>query len=616
MKTYDEYMDNIQRKAKAIKKRRRIIVSSVTVAFVLSLALTLFWPYQQPSVKKYKNSPYYQAIQGVHHATYKTSAYKNNYQWLKGKLSSLKGSITDGLGGVEEPGINTDTGGIYGGNSEQSYVETTDNQVEGVIEGDLLKRSDNYLYYLRNGVLSVYSIEKEDSQEISRFEVFDTESTTNASFVYPMEMYLSSDCRTLTVIAQRTGAYHDPRMIIFTTLDVSDPEHIIRTNQMAFVGHDYSARMVGDAFLLTYQYDVNKNAVDYDKPATFVPVYGSPDDLQPMDADDIYCPENPINAQYTVVVKLNANTLEVKDIAALFSYSKQVYVSKDNIYLTSAGHKKLDDGSKIVVTEITGICYSGEGLKRLGMIQLDGSVRNQYSMDEFEGILRVATSTCPFRERFYNEGIVASIISNACNCNLYCIDLKTWDIVSSVIGFAPEGEEVTSARFDGINAYICTADMIQFSDPVYVFDLSDVNNITYKHTPVIDGYSSSLINFGDYLLGIGMNEGWGLKVEVYKETETGVDPVTAYERFADFSMAYKCYFIDRENNLIGLPLMDWNAGAASYVLLQFDGQQLNVVQEIEISGKKWGILLETIRADMIDGYLYILEDTLQVVKIA
>lgn len=62
--------------------------------------------------------------------------------------------------------------------------------------------------------------------------------------------------------------------------------------------------------------------------------------------------------------------------------------------------------------------------------------------------------------------------------------------------------------------------------------------------------------------------------------------------------------------------MDWNAGAASYVLLQFDGQQLNVVQEIEISGKKWRILLETIRADMIDGYLYILEDTLQVVKIA
>ena len=37
------------------------------------------------------------------------------------------------------------------GTGSQTYKEATDNQVEGVIEGDLIKRSDRYIYYLEKG---------------------------------------------------------------------------------------------------------------------------------------------------------------------------------------------------------------------------------------------------------------------------------------------------------------------------------------------------------------------------------------------------------------------------------------------------------------------------------
>jgi uncharacterized secreted protein with C-terminal beta-propeller domain len=243
---------------------------------------------------------------------------------------------------------------------------------------------------------------------------------------------------------------------------------------------------------------------------------------------------------------------------------------------------------------------------------VDGSIKNQYSMDEYNGALRVATSTnISIGQEFSNDYYSwMNVIDTKRNCNLYCIDLQTWEIASSVISFAPEGEEVTSARFDGPKGYICTAEVIILSDPVYFFDLSDIHNITYKHTPVIDGYSSSLIQFGDYLLGIGYNGDRDLKVEVYEETAEGVEPVTAFEQAGWFSEQYKSYYIDRERNMVGLAVNDWS-GDTYYFLLHFDGYQLVTVAQIPINGA----YLSTARADIIDGYLYLLEKDIHVEKL-
>jgi uncharacterized secreted protein with C-terminal beta-propeller domain len=152
------------------------------------------------------------------------------------------------------------------------------------------------------------------------------------------------------------------------------------------------------------------------------------------------------------------------------------------------------------------------------------------------------------------------------NANLYCIDLATWQVAASVEQFAPPGESVRSVRFDGDYAYVCTA--IQTSDPVFFFDLSDLNNITWKDTGNITGFSSSLVNFGDgYLLGIGYNAEWWMKIEVYEEGENGVESVCLYEQKANFSQDYKAYLIDREKGYIGLGLDDWGSERSDQYLL-------------------------------------------------
>jgi uncharacterized secreted protein with C-terminal beta-propeller domain len=501
---------------------------------------------------------------------------------------------------------------IYGttvtttGGSSQKYEEVTDNQVQGVMEGDLFKRSDEYIYYLRGTVLSVYTIDKENSREIARLDILpEREDQSGVNYWNNTHLYLSTDCNTLTVIG--SGYSKDiGGFTVVTSLDVSDPTSIQVNQPVYFAGSLISSRMVDGQLLLIYNYRITGD-IDFDRPETFVPIYGALDAMHPIAPENIYCPvEDPTSARYTVVAKLDGQTLQVQDTAALLSYSQQVYVSKGIIYATygcTHSEEKGENTIQTAITEITGISYSGAELDILGTATVEGSIKDQYSMDEYNGILRVATSTEILTLQDANNDVWSIIRAREYNCNLYCIDLSTWKVAASVIAFAPDGEEVTSARFDGPNAYICTAEVVILTDPVYFFDLSDIHNITYKHTPVIDGYSSSLINFGDYLLGIGVNESRNLKVEVYEENADAVLPVDAYELAAWASQEYKSYYIDRENALLGIPVTLRNAGGRYYLLLHFDGYQIHRIQDIPISGYP-----DNVRADIIDGYLYLLTD--------
>lgn len=627
MKNYDEYTDRIRSKAKNIKKRRRIALSC-TAIFVLALALTLFVPYsdQLPNVDRYRNSPYYKLIPGLNKATYQPPAHKNNYEWLKDILSfGLKSDAPNSDAVVMEPiefppavdsdllvqpeySINSSTG------KGQIYEEVTDNQVQGVIEGDLFKRSDKYIYYLRGTELTVYSIAGENSAEVARLEILpDRDEDLRLWHRNNTHLYLSADCTTLTVVgdgySEAFGAF-----TVLVSMDVSDPSNIIRHDPLYFTGSLISSRMIDGDLLLIYNHRIT-GKMDFDKPETFVPLYGTPEKMQPIAPENIYCPaEDPTSARYTVIAKLDGKTLQVRDTAALLSYSQQVYVSQNAVYATygftqTAAQESLNGLIlQTALTEITGISYTGDSLDVLGTVTVGGSVKDQYSMDEYDGILRVAASTSVLKRRQEGNGENwwMSTVGREYNCNLYCIDLAAWEVAASVIAFAPDGEEVTSARFDGPMGYVCTAEVVIMTDPVYFFDLSDIHNITYKYTPMIDGYSSSLINFGDYLLGIGYGDRrMGLKIEIYEETADAVLPLCAYEREAVFSQEYKSYFIDRENGLIGLHLADSDGtGNRPYVLLHFDGYQFQAVKEI-LSDKTRCSLTDT-RAFLADGYFYIL----------
>ena len=590
-------------------KRNRVFISLVAACACFALVICNLWLFipfntNPPDVSQYADSEYYGLIQKLNALTFEKPKYKNNAAKLWAGLENFSFGITkDAVGGAPENEMAADGETIGTG----SYQEITDNQVQGIIEADRIKRSDTHIYYLDNDVLRIYSIDKEDTAEVGSYTLY---GGSKNYYLDQWEFYLSSDCKTVTVVTQyytKTDS-NSNRYVNLISLDVSDPANIVKKDEFNITGDYMSSRMANGNILLLTEFVINKRELNFDDETTFLPQIDEGNGSHSIPANGIVSPDNLSNTRYTVVMKLDENSLDLKGTAAYLSYSEDVYVSENHVFLTHvfADKTENEDGTltRNYMTEISCLTYGGDSFERKGNVTVRGYVKDQWSMDEYEDILRVFTTTnaTTIREQYYDNGTVsADILQTATgqsNASLYCIDLSTFEVVASVIDFAPPREEIQSVRFDKETAYVCTS--IELSDPVFFFDLSDLNNITYKDTGTIEGFSTSLINLGNgYLLGIGRGDSWSsFKVEVYEETEHGVRSVCSYEiEDAQYSTEYKSYYVDRQNQFVGVGVIA--EGVTRYILLHFDEYELVELVNIPLDGDP-----AFMRGVYIDGYMY------------
>ncbi len=590
-------------------KRNRVFISLVAACACFALVICNLWLFipfntNPPDVSQYADSEYYGLIQKLNALTFEKPKYKNNAAKLWAGLENFSFGITkDAVGGAPENEMASD-GETFG---TGSYQEITDNQVQGIIEADRIKRSDTHIYYLDNDVLRIYSIDKEDTAEVGSFTLY---GGSKNYYLDQWEFYLSSDCKTVTVVTQyytKTDS-NSNRYVNLISLDVSNPANIVKKDEFNITGDYMSSRMANGNILLLTEFVINKRELNFDDETTFLPQIDEGNGSHSIPENGIVSPDNLSNTRYTVVMKLDENSLDLKGTAAYLSYSEDVYVSENHVFLTHVFAEKTEneDGThtRNSMTEISCLTYGGDCFERKGNVTVRGYVKDQWSMDEYEGILRVFTTTnaTTIKEQSYDNGTVsAEILQTATgqsNASLYCIDLSTFEVVASVIDFAPPREEIQSIRFDKETAYVCTS--VELSDPVFFFDLSDLNNITYKDTGTIEGFSTSLINLGNgYLLGIGRGDSWSsFKVEVYEETEHGVRSVCSYEiEDAQYSTEYKSYYVDRQNQFVGVGVIA--EGVTRYILLHFDEYELVELVNIPLDGDP-----AFMRGVYIDGYMY------------
>ena len=649
-------------RTKSIFWRKFAIVAACVSLVVTSVFLWLILPFSNEVIlpdydnrkdlpeelKAYADSEYIDLI----YAFYKNrelTPKKENGSYLNGEYRYFIPSVTTGLLTITDLDREfmyneiRGSGGLDLNSDEEgsmlcsSYVETTDNQVKGVTEADLFKRTETHIFYfdIDSRKINVYSIAGSKSQLVSDINLKDYvfDSFEN---LYLGQLFLSKDGKNLTVLSNScklkrvvsTGnLYADPYTFL-VSFDVSDPENIKENGRFAISGLYSTARVVDGEILLFTEYFMDRAlSDDYSDIEDFVPSINCGEGFALIPADDIIIPDKVTSRSYTVITKLNESDLSFKGSIACLSFSDTVYVSEDKIFLTRLYGDCVErekDGKmspcRINMTEITAISYKGEGFRKLGSVCVEGSVKNQYSLDEFNGILRVVTTTGGtsyltdkylvteaglFCGGFDGERVKTERIET--NASLYCIDLSNFEIVAEVRDFAPAGETVESVRFDGTNAYVCTAVVVTLTDPVYFFDLSDMNNITYTDTGYIDGYSSSLVDFGEgLLLGIGCGENRStLKIEVYAEEGDKVVSLASYEvEGVSFSTDYKSYFIDRERGLVGLMFDERRIGdGCRYVLLAFDGYQL-----FEVVNQKFDVSFspDKARATIADDYFYMM----------
>ena len=377
----DKYIDEAnpqnKRKRRKIKWVRFGTLAACICLMITAINLFLFIPFKAevPDVSAYESSEYFPIIEKLNMLSAVKPKYKNNFDKIFSSLSVVGGAF-DNKSDVDldasipenAPTDSPDGSGDFSENG--SYTEITDNQVEGVIEGDLIKRSDKYIYYLSDNILNIYSIEKESSRLVGSFDASDSFIGADIRISnFGKEMYLSRDCRTVTII----GSYFSggesctsdksnfKSGTIVIALDVSDATKISQKNYILVEGNYSTSRVVNGKLLV-----ITKKAyynIDYSKAETFVPEVcydnGTKSQLIPM--SNIACPDKITDKSYTIISLLDENTLEFNGCGGFLSYSDQVYVTNNSVYATATLYKDISStvsSKKKTVTKISCISYN------------------------------------------------------------------------------------------------------------------------------------------------------------------------------------------------------------------------------------------------------------------
>jgi len=230
------------------------------------------------------------------------------------------------------------------------------------------------------------------------------------------------------------------------------------------------------------------------------------------------------------------------------------------------------------------------GLVRVSVPELEfkssgvvpGSPLNQFSLDEYQNHLRIATT---INENYFLFGSAKSVN------DLYILD-NNLDITGEIkdLGIT---ERIYSARFIEDKGYLVTFRRI---DPFYVFDLSDPFNPEKKGELKIPGYSSYLHPIDkNTILGIGEEDN-KVKLSLFDvsdpETPQEKDKYQLDEYWTEVNSNHHAFLMDSKHQIFFLP-----ATKGGYVF-SYQGNVLKLEKAISERQVK--------RALYLDDYLYII----------
>src|SRR3989344_3346912 len=226
-------------------------------------------------------------------------------------------------------------------------------------------------------------------------------------------------------------------------------------------------------------------------------------------------------------------------------------------------------------------------LKVVANGSVPGQPLNQYSLDEYKGNLRIAT-TVSFSEFGPSESVNDVYVLNS-----------ELDQLGSVTDLGL-GERIYSARFMGERGYVVT---FRQTDPFYVLDLSDPRKPVKKGELKIPGYSAYLHPIREnVVLGVG-KENNQVKLALFDVTSASLpvetDKYLLDDYWSDILNTSTAFLQDEKHKVVFVP-----GGKGGYVF-SYEGDQLRLVKAI--SG------IQTKRAVFIKDYMYVISEEKMVV---
>ena len=487
---YDKYISEKH------KSRKGMIALISSFCVIGAIALTFLFDYY--SVKSYNeridkyNREYYSQTQlelkkvsSLEEINPLKLTYKKTLgERIKDSFSSIGDGLKDII--IEE----STSSSIISPGSSNSFE--TNEQVKGINEADVSKCDGKYIYTLNSESFTIYSLA---GNVIVRNKDIDL-TTYSAMYIHNEDIIIVGKKKT-TILEFANGLLNTT-----TTFEYSS----------------YSdSRVKGDYLYLI----------------TSLGSLGSDEKVK----DAYYDGYSTVDTVYSII-KYNLNDYTYTEAKNLNKGTAKLYFSENHIYLATnvfvpSTYKELSKTNFISILSIFDL-----ELKPIAALRLKGSVLNQFSMDEYNGYIRIVTTNQSGTENHMNA--------------ISIFDLSTLKLVGQLNeGIGIGRQTVKSVRFSGDTCYIVT---YENKDPLYELDLSDVTSPRIVSSYAAPGYSSYLHNFtinGEkYLFGVGvLDDQTSIKVSVYKDddetTQIGSDFVF-----------YPYYFFEGEKENNGIVIND------------------------------------------------------------
>lgn len=482
----------------------------------------------------------------------------------------------------------TDTA-TQGGTVVPDY-STTNVQVSGVDEPDIVKTDGTYLYLVENGKITIVKAYPVGGAAVLSHISFNNSTSISNLFIYGDRLVVfgtiySSNGGSIPLLegdlkVQGSSSViwrGSPSTTLIAIYDVADRANPVLAKEIKIDGYYFDARMIDNyVYVIASEYtNYIYSALDEKNVTLNVPQISIDNVSQNISVGDIYYVDVPeLSDAMTHVVSVNLVTNEVAEKSFLLGSSETMYVSKNAIFLASvhypyypmplrSGETSTSESNQ-QTTIIHKISINTGNVTYFAQGEVPGRILNQFSMDEYNGYLRIATTV---------DSIWGS--ETPSSNNIYVLD-ETLKQVGKIENIAP-GESIYAARFMGDRAFLVTFVQV---DPLFTVSLSDPSNPKILGELKIPGYSDYLQPYDEnHIIGIGKEVDptidadkihtpgavyytaiLGLKIALFDVTdiEHPVEEakVVIGDRGTDSPALYdpKALLFDREKNLLVLPV--------------------------------------------------------------
>jgi len=495
----------------------------------------------------------------------------SSYEELKSFLnaSSKSGPYYDYNWGLARPltlsGMKSET------TSSASTVpgySTTNIQVEGVDEADIVKTDGEYIYIMSEKNITILKAYPATEAEI--LSQIQANGTLKGLFINGDRLVVFEETSPYEMYSPFSGKPTSDSYTWRTSIKVYDIANRAKPTSKRNVPLDggyFNSRMIGD-----YVYTVINNPAYYFEDEVKLPktyFNGWAEEISPLDI--YYSNITDYSYSFTTIVAVNVQNDNEKPTYQpfLFGTTSNMYVSMNNIYITHTNTTLVETLGRTDFQEKTVIhrvhVEDGE-IKYEASSAVPGHVLNQFSMDEHNDHFRIATTT----------GEVWGWSQSTSKNHVYILD-SNLNITGRLQDLAP-GEKIYSARFMGDRGYLVTFKKI---DPLFVLDLSNPNDPQVLGQLKITGYSDYLHPYDEtHIIGIGKetveaeegNFAWyqGVKISLFDVSDVEVPKEIAKYEIGDrgtdspILSDHKAFLFDKSKSLLVIPVTVAEINPAKY----------------------------------------------------